>query len=104
MVQEYTQYQVEAGFSQVFSWEEVRRLRPKKLRVSPMEVVPQKNRRGCIILDLSLLVYPGRTKKGSDPIQVSVNDTMERLVPDARVKEIVNVLCRILHFIDSVGT
>jgi hypothetical protein len=62
-VQEDVQYQVDAGFSQIFTWEEVQKLRPKKLKVSPMAVVPQKNRRGRIILDLSFPVYPTRTTK-----------------------------------------
>ena len=57
-VQEDVQYQVDAGFSQNFTWEEVKLLRPKKLKVSPMAVVPQKNRREQIILDLTFPVYP----------------------------------------------
>jgi hypothetical protein len=62
-VQEDIQYQVDAGFSQIFTWEEVQRLRPNKLKVSPMAVVPQKNRRGRIILGLSFPVYPVRIGK-----------------------------------------
>jgi hypothetical protein len=60
-VQEDVQYQVDAGFSQIFTWEEVQKLQPKQLKVSPMAVVPQKGRRGRIILDLSFPVYPART-------------------------------------------
>jgi hypothetical protein len=59
-VREDIQYQVDAGFSEIFTWEEVKRLRPKQLKVSPMAVVPQKDRRGRIILDLSFPVYPAR--------------------------------------------
>ncbi len=34
-------YQVKAGFSRVMLWEEVQRLRPPNLKVSPVAVVPQ---------------------------------------------------------------
>ena len=69
-----------------------------------MAVVPQKNRRVRIILDLSFPVYPGQAQKGVDPIQSSVNETTERLAPDVAVQEIYNVFRRILHFIDLAGT
>jgi hypothetical protein len=62
-VKEDIQYQVDAGFSEIFTWEEVQKLRPKTLKVSPMAVVPQKDRRGRIILDLSFPVYPVRADK-----------------------------------------
>jgi hypothetical protein len=62
-VEEDIQYQVDAGFSQIFTWEEVQRLRPKKLKVSPMAVVPQKNQWGRIILDLLFPVYTIRAGK-----------------------------------------
>jgi hypothetical protein len=94
-VQDNVQYQVDA----------VQRLRPKKLMVSPMAVVPQKNRRGRIILDLSFPVYPVCIRKHAqpDPLQASVNNTIKQLVaPEAPVKEIGNVFRRLLHFIDSV--
>ena len=44
------QYQVESGLSQNLLWEEVKKSIPQKLKVSPMTVVPQNNRRGWIIL------------------------------------------------------
>ena len=103
-VQEYIQYQVEAGFSYIFPWEEVRKLGPRKLKVSPMAVVPCKNRQRRIILYSSFPFYSGRSKKGADPIQESVNETTERLAPDAPVKKNVNVFRRLLHFINLVGT
>ena len=69
-----------------------------------MEVVPQKNIQGWIILDLSFPVYPRQAKYGADPTQSSVNETTEHLAPDAPVKEIGNVFYRLLHFINLVGT
>ena len=75
-VKEDIYYQVEAWFSQISLWEEVEKLIPQKLEVSPMEVVTQKNKRGLIILDFSFPFYPGRVKKWAYLIQGSVNKTM----------------------------
>jgi hypothetical protein len=66
-VREDIQYQVDAGFSQIFTWEEVKKIRPNQLKVSPMAVVPQKDRRGQIILDLSFPVYPVQCKGRNRP-------------------------------------
>jgi hypothetical protein len=62
LVHEDIQYQVDAGFSKIMLWSELQQLRPKNLKISPMAVVPQKDRRGRLILDLSFPVYPQRTK------------------------------------------
>ena len=69
-----------------------------------MTVVPEKNRQGQIILDLSFLVYPGQAKKGADPTQASVNEMTDFLAPDLTVKEIDNVFSCLLQFIELVGT
>jgi hypothetical protein len=62
--QEDIAYQVQAGFCQIYAWEDLQTLRPRGLKISPMAVVPQKNRRGRIILDLSFPVYrPGSGRK-----------------------------------------
>jgi len=45
-------YQEKAGFCRVFLWDELRSRHPKNLKISPVAVVPQENRRGWIILDL----------------------------------------------------
>jgi hypothetical protein len=50
-------YQVKAGFCKVMLWEDLQRLRPHNLKISPVVVVPQTGRRGRIILDLSFPVY-----------------------------------------------
>jgi hypothetical protein len=62
LVHEDIQYQVDAGFSRVVSWTDLQKLRPSNLKISPLAVVPQKDRRGRLILDLSFPVYPERTK------------------------------------------
>jgi hypothetical protein len=35
-------YQVKAGFCKIYSWKEIQRLKPRRLKISPMAVVPQK--------------------------------------------------------------
>ena len=51
-----------------------------------MEIIPHKDRQGKIILYLSFPVYLSEVNRGENPIQASVNDTTERLAPDALVK------------------
>ena len=103
-VQEDVQYQLEAGSSHIFPCEEVRRLRPKKLKVYLMVVLPHNNWQVQIILDISFPVYSFQGGKLSHPIQASVNETTKRMAPDALVKEISNVFHRLLKFICSVCT
>lgn len=62
LVHEDIQYQVDAGFSRIVLWSDLQKQRPSKLKISPMAVVPQKDRRGRLILDLSFPVYPERTR------------------------------------------
>jgi hypothetical protein len=62
LVHEDIKYQVEAGFSKIMLWSDIKKLRPHNLKISPMAVVPQKDRRGRLILDLSFPVYPDRTR------------------------------------------
>jgi hypothetical protein len=77
-VQEDVQYQVDAGFLEIFTWEEVQRLRPTKLKVSPMAVVRQKNRRERIILDLSFPVYPACAGKSTQDLTHSKSASMRQ--------------------------
>ena len=67
-------YQVKAGFCKVMLWEDIKRLRPNNLKISPVAVVPQVGRRGKIILDLSFLVYQD-VNGVVTAMQASVNDT-----------------------------
>jgi hypothetical protein len=50
-------YQVGAGFSNVMLWDDIKRLRPKNLKISLVALIPQGGCRGRIILDLSFPVY-----------------------------------------------
>jgi hypothetical protein len=104
-VHEDIQYQVEAGFSEIFLWEDIKRRRPPNLKISPIAVVPQKDRRGRIILDLSFPVYPekstGAKGRRMDPIQTSVNETTTKLAPSGPVEEIGNVFRRLMSLLDS---
>jgi hypothetical protein len=63
-------YQVKAGYAKIISWEDLSRSRPANLKVSPLAVVPQRNRRGRMILDPSETVllpeWPPPTR-GTNP-------------------------------------
>jgi hypothetical protein len=100
LVHEDIQYQVDAGFCKVVTWAEVQRLRPKNLKISPIAVVPQRDRRGRIILDLSFPVYP-QDKKDRQPLQAGVNETTTKLAPQEPVQEIGQVFRRLLDLING---
>jgi hypothetical protein len=74
LVHEDIQYQVDAGFCTIFTWAEIQNIRPENLKISPIAVVPQRDRRGRIILDLSFPVYP-QDRKDKKPLQAGVNET-----------------------------
>lgn len=54
-------YQIAAGYAKVIFWEELCTLRPSNLKVSPL-VVPQRDQRRRMILELSFAVQQTRTK------------------------------------------
>jgi hypothetical protein len=84
-------------------WSDVQKLRPSNLKILPLAVVPQKDRRGRLILDLSFPVYPEWTRANSrpQPLQQGVNDTTTRLAPDVPVREIGNVFRRVLSLLNG---
>ena len=97
LFKEDIEYQVNAGFSKVMLWEDVRRLRPSNLKISPVALIPQVGRRGRIILDLSFPVY--QDVHGVVTVtQKSVNDTTVLTAPSVPVKEIGKVLPRLLQY------
>ena len=57
LFQEDIAYQVKAGFTKVVPWDKLKGNLPANLKISPVAVVPQINRRGRIILDLSFPVF-----------------------------------------------
>jgi hypothetical protein len=91
------EYQIRAGFCRVFLWEDIVKMRPKNLKISPVAVMSQVNRRGRIILDLSFPVY--QAIDGVITVtQKSVNDSMVLQAPSQSVKEIGKVLPRLLQY------
>ena len=68
-------YQVAAGFCEVITLDELRARNPPNLKISPVALVPQLNRRGRIILDLSFPVRQNAGRKMGPILQESVNST-----------------------------
>jgi hypothetical protein len=56
LIQEDIAYQVRAGYAEIVEWSWLRDNLPAQLKISPLAVVPQANRRGRMILDLSFPV------------------------------------------------
>jgi hypothetical protein len=105
LVLEDVAYQVEAGFSRIITWESIRHDLPPKLKISPLAVVPQVNRRGRLILDLSFPVHRAGSRnkrKMGEVIQASVNDTTTPLAPAWPVNELGKVLPRVMDFMRTV--
>jgi hypothetical protein len=103
LVHEDIEYQVQAGFSKVVLWSDIKHNLHRNFKISPVAVVPQPNRRGRIILDLSLPVRRQNQKvrrrhRMGDVIQESVNDTTEHLAPVEAVKAIGQVLPNLFQF------
>lgn len=98
LVLEDVLYQVEAGFSEIVLWDDIKDDLPSQLKVSPLAVIPQKDRRGRLILDLSFGVRGSYGPKKGQVIQASVNDTTTRLSPLKPIQELGKVLPRLLDF------
>ena len=91
------EYQVKAGFCKVYQWDELQKMRPANLKISPVAVIPQVGHRCRIILDLSFPVY--QDLDGIVTITPeSVNDTTVLQAPSDPVKEIGWVLPRLLQY------
>jgi hypothetical protein len=98
LVHEDVDYQVGAGFSEIVMWDDIKEHLHVNFKVSPLAVIPQTNRRGRLILDLSFGVYAdGKSRRGV-LLQESVNDSTKRLAPWEPVQELGNVLPRIFDF------
>jgi len=80
-------------------WEDLKRLRPRNLKILPVAVVPQTGQRGRIILDLSFPVYQD-VNGVVTAVQSSVNETTKPKLsaPDIPVKEIGKVLPCLLRY------
>ena len=105
-------YQVQAGFSQVILASELLKNPPKQLKISPVAVVPQPNRRGRIILDLSFPVkrhhrraiakelrsLSKKQRRTKNNIAPAVNDATHTTAPLAPVKLIGKALFELFEF------
>lgn len=102
LVHEDVGYQVNAGFTEIVLWDNIKDNLPANFKISPVAVIPQPNRRGRIILDLSFPVRrrPSTKKRRrmGEVVQPSVNDTTERLAPTEGVKAIGKVLPKLFQF------
>ena len=87
-------YQVKAGFSRIVLLDDIIDDLPRKLKISPVAAIPQKNRRPRIILDLSFPV-----KLGNDIIQQAVNATTAQTSHPSALSYLGSTLPRILKFI-----
>eukprot|EP00978_Attheya_sp_CCMP212_P043507 scaffold285421_cov55-Attheya_sp.AAC.1 len=91
LVLEDVAYQADARFSRIITWDSIKNNPPSRLKISPLAVVPQVNRRGRLILDLSFPVHRAGVKgsrKLGPIIQESVKDTTVPLAPLAPVNEL----------------
>jgi hypothetical protein len=97
------QYQRDAGFIKLVEATELFNARqPPELKISRLAVVPQRNRRGRLILNLSAPVdlhtrHPGcrRTQTTSHP---SVNDTTEPAAHQLAVQDLGNAIPSLLLY------
>jgi hypothetical protein len=93
LFEEDVTYQVEAGFSRIVNWDDIKDNPPAQLKVSPAAVVPQAKRRDRIILDLS---FPVRV--GAELIQQAVNDTTTPTAHPSSMDQLGSTMPRILEF------
>jgi hypothetical protein len=93
-------YQVQAGFCKVISWEDLTKLWPKNLKISPVACIPQTGWRGRIILNLLFPVFQ-EVDGVVTATQASVNDTTVLQAPSGPVKEIGKVLPRLLQYMQD---
>ena len=75
LIEEDVAYQVRAGYAQIVEWAWLKDNMPSQLKVSPLAVVPQQNRRGRMILDLSFPVLKrpkqARVESEGEPQMIS---------------------------------
>jgi hypothetical protein len=102
LVHEDLAYQVAAGLTEIVLWDDIKDNLPTTFKISPVAVIPQRNRRGRIILDLSFPVQRqpsarARRRMG-ELLQEAVNDTTECNAPPEGVKAIGQVMPRLFQF------
>ena len=85
-----TQTKVAEGFATVVTYKDIKANLPAKLKLSPIAMIPHKSRKYRAILDLSF------TLRASTTTQQSVNDATIKLAPAEAMRELGNVIKRIL--------
>ena len=100
LFQEDIAYQVQAGFSEVVLLEQLMKDPPANLKFSPVAVVPQANRRGRIILNLSFPIRSKTTnpRRAGKIVQPSVNESTIQTAPSTPVKLIGVVLFEMFEY------
>jgi hypothetical protein len=98
VIMEDIAYQVDAGFSEVIYWDDIKDCIPPHLEISPLAFIPQLNRRGRLILDLSFAVHRMMGKRLGPQVQKAVNETTTKLSPLEPLSELGHVLPRLLDF------
>ena len=108
LIHEDVEYQRAGGFAEVVLWENLKKSTPLHLKLSPVAVMPQRDRRGRIILDLLFPVLRASKGRGGkrgralkEVIQDSVNATTESLSPEEAVRNLGKVLPRLLCFLQE---
>jgi hypothetical protein len=92
-------YQPAAGFYELVLAAELLKNPPKNLKISPVVVIPQVNRRARIILNLSFPIRRSGANRKMGPVLVeSVNQMTWSLVPQTPVKLIRKVLTELFEF------
>ena len=92
---EETKTKVEEGFAKVVTYRDIKKNLPRKLKLSPIAMIPHKSRKFRAILDLSF------TLRASKEPTASVNDRTTKLAPAAAMNELGNVIKRILATIED---
>ena len=95
LIQE-TRLKVEEGFAKIVTYKDIKHKLPKKLKLSPIAMIPHKSRKFRAILDLSFQLRAQKDKK-----HPSVNDATVKQAPANAMRELGNVVKRILAKIED---
>jgi hypothetical protein len=85
--------QIKAGLTKLIPWETIKDDPPYNLKISPVEVIFYKERRGRILMDLSFPV-----KLGNKIIQQSVNETTRQQAPLESLDQLGKVMNRMVGY------
>jgi hypothetical protein len=83
---------VAVGQATVMDWDSIKDNPPTQLNISPVAMIPHKNRGLRLILDLSLKLW-----LSNGDILPSVNDTMIKMAPKGALDQLIHALSCIIH-------